>query len=203
MKCIILLSLLDPFSNTLYFLKWYWWFWSLLLMVLYNIQIGNNLLAAFVSYYCISFSSYFTFKSDIDFHLIFYCILFAGKTYRIRVHNVGISTTLNFRIQNHNLLLVETEGYYTTQRNLTNFDIHAGQSYSFLLSTDQNASTDYYIVASARFVNESFWQKVKGVAVLHYTNSKGAVTGPLPPLPDDVYNDGASMNQARSVRFVS
>ncbi|KAM7257420.1 hypothetical protein ACFE04_013161 [Oxalis oulophora] len=30
-----------------------------------------------------------------------------GKTYRIRVHNVGTSTSLNFRIQNHNLLLAE------------------------------------------------------------------------------------------------
>ncbi|XP_058721944.1 monocopper oxidase-like protein SKS1 [Vicia villosa] len=123
-----------------------------------------------------------------------------GKTYRIRVHNVGVSTSLNFRIQNHNLLLAETEGYYTMQTNFTNFDIHAGQSYSFLLSTDQNASTDYYIVASARFVNESLWQKVTGVAVLHYTNSKGTVTGPLPPPPDDFYNKGASMNQARSIR---
>ncbi|CAI8595811.1 unnamed protein product [Vicia faba] len=123
-----------------------------------------------------------------------------GKTYRIRVHNVGVSTSLNFRIQNHNLLLAETEGYYTTQANFTSFDIHAGQSYSFLLSTDQNASTDYYIVASARFVNESLWQKVTGVAVLHYTNSKGTVTGPLPPPPDDFYNKGASMNQARSIR---
>ncbi|MCI32375.1 monocopper oxidase-like protein SKS1-like, partial [Trifolium medium] len=66
----------------------------------------------------------------------------------------------------------------------------------------QNASTDYYIVASARFVNESLWQKVTGVAVLHYKNSKGAVTGPLPPPPDDLYNPGASMNQARSIRFV-
>ncbi|CAL5201135.1 unnamed protein product [Lathyrus oleraceus] len=123
-----------------------------------------------------------------------------GKTYRIRVHNVGVSTSLNFRIQNHNLLLAETEGYYTMQTNFTSFDIHAGQSYSFLLSTDQNASTDYYIVASARFVNESLWQKVTGVAVLHYTNSKGTVTGPLPPPPDDFYNKGASMNQARSIR---
>lgn len=96
-------------------------------------------------------------------------IYFASKTYRIRVHNVGISTTLNFRIQNHNLLLVETEGYYTDQANYTNFDIHAGQSYSFLLSTDQNASTHYYIVVSARFVNESLWQKVTGVAVLQTT----------------------------------
>ncbi|GAB2297626.1 Serine/threonine protein kinase [Dionaea muscipula] len=45
-----------------------------------------------------------------------------GKTYRIRVHNVGISTSLNFRIQNHNLLLAETEGYYTIQQNYTSSD---------------------------------------------------------------------------------
>ncbi|XP_019440896.1 PREDICTED: monocopper oxidase-like protein SKS1 [Lupinus angustifolius] len=123
-----------------------------------------------------------------------------GKTYRVRVHHVGISTTLNFRIQNHNLLLVETEGRYTIQTNYSNFDIHAGQSYSFLVSTDQNASADYYIVASARFVNESLWQKVTGVAVLHYKNSMGPATGPLPPPPDDTYYKDFSINQARSVR---
>ncbi|KAI4323842.1 hypothetical protein L6164_023417 [Bauhinia variegata] len=123
-----------------------------------------------------------------------------GKTYRIRVHNVGISTTLNFRIQNHNLLLAETEGYYTIQSNYTQFDIHVGQSYSFLVTMDQNASSDYYVVASARFVNESLWQMVTGVAILHYSNSKGSAAGPLPPPPDDVYDKEASMNQARSVR---
>ncbi|CAL0302566.1 unnamed protein product [Lupinus luteus] len=123
-----------------------------------------------------------------------------GKTYRVRVHNVGISTTLNFRIQNHNLLLVETEGRYTVQTNFTNFDIHAGQSYTFLVSTDQNASTDYYIVASARFVNASLWQNVTGVAVLHYKNSKAPISGPLPSPPDDTYYKGLSLDQARSVR---
>lgn len=127
----------------------------------------------------------------------------AGKTYRIRVHNVGISTTLNFRIQNHNLLLAETEGHYTVQTNFTQFDIHVGQSYSFLVSTDQNASSDYYIVASARFVNESLWQRVTGVAILHYSNSKGPATGSLPDPPNDFYDKEASMNQARSVRFVT
>nr|AAM94923.1 putative pollen specific protein [Oryza sativa Japonica Group]AAM95677.1 putative ascorbate oxidase [Oryza sativa Japonica Group]AAP54540.1 multi-copper oxidase type I family protein, putative [Oryza sativa Japonica Group] len=73
-----------------------------------------------------------------------------GKTYRIRVHNVGTSTSLNFRIQGHNMVLVETEGSYTTQQNYTNLDVHVGQSYSFLVTTDQNASSDYYVVASAR-----------------------------------------------------
>uniref|UniRef100_A0A1D1Y7Y4 Monocopper oxidase-like protein SKU5 n=1 Tax=Anthurium amnicola TaxID=1678845 RepID=A0A1D1Y7Y4_9ARAE len=124
-----------------------------------------------------------------------------GKTYRIRVHNVGVSTSLNFRIQNHNLLLVETEGSYTVQQNYTNLDIHVGQSYSFLVMMDQNASSDYFIVASARFVNESLWRRVTGVAILHYTNSKGKASGPLPDPPNDLYDKTFSMNQARSIRW--
>ncbi|KAL6531227.1 Serine/threonine protein kinase [Orobanche hederae] len=122
-----------------------------------------------------------------------------GKTYRVRVHNVGVSTSLNFRIQSHNLLLVETEGYYTSQQNYTSLDIHVGQSYSFLVTMDQNASSDYYLVASARFVNESLWQRVTGVAVLHYSNSKGDVSGPLPDPPNDFYDKSYSLNQAMSI----
>nr|XP_043605868.1 monocopper oxidase-like protein SKU5 [Erigeron canadensis] len=123
-----------------------------------------------------------------------------GKTYRIRVSNVGVSTSLNFRIQNHNLLLAETEGSYTVQQNYTSLDIHVGQSYSFLITMDQNASSDYYIVASARFVNESTWKRVTGVGILHYSNSKGKASGPLPDPPQDQFDNTFSMNQARSIR---
>ena len=123
-----------------------------------------------------------------------------GKTYRIRVHNIGISTSLNFRIQNHNLLLVETEGSYASQQNYTNLDIHVGQSYSFLVTMDQNASSDYYMVASARFVNTTIWSNFMGVAILHYSNSKGKAKGPLPDGPDDYYDKYFSMNQEISIR---
>ncbi|XP_051143815.1 monocopper oxidase-like protein SKU5 [Andrographis paniculata] len=123
-----------------------------------------------------------------------------GMTYRVRVHNVGVSTCLNFRIQSHNLLLAETEGYYTSQQNYTSLDIHVGQSFSFLVTMDQNASSDYYIVASARFVNESLWQRVTGVAILHYSNSKGKAVGPLPDPPNDAYDASYSLNQAMSIR---
>lgn len=116
--------------------------------------------------------------------------------------NVGVSTSLNFRIQNHNLLLAETEGSYTVQQNYTSLDIHVGQTYSFLVTMDQNASSDYYIVASARFVNESTWQRVTGVGVLHYSNSKGKASGPLPQPPQDQFDNTFSMNQARSIRYV-
>ncbi|KAL7113671.1 hypothetical protein ACP275_04G074800 [Erythranthe tilingii] len=124
-----------------------------------------------------------------------------GKTYRIRVHNVGILTSLNFRIQNHNMVLVETEGSYTVQQNYSNMDIHVGQSYSFLVTMDQDASTDYYIVASPRFVNAtSAWTKASGVAILHYSNSRGPASGPLPDPPHE-YDTFFSMNQARSIRW--
>ncbi|KAL5711650.1 Monocopper oxidase-like protein sku5 [Ranunculus cassubicifolius] len=123
-----------------------------------------------------------------------------GKTYRFRVHNVGITTSLNFRIQDHNLLLVETEGSYTVQQNYTNMDIHVGQSYSFLVTMDQNASSDYYMVASARFTNSSSVSRVKGVAILHYSNSQGPVAGPLPDPPNEL-ETYFSMNQARSIRW--
>ncbi|GFP91174.1 monocopper oxidase-like protein sku5 [Phtheirospermum japonicum] len=123
-----------------------------------------------------------------------------GKTYRLRVHNVGIATSLNFRIQNHNLVLVETEGSYTMQQNYSNMDIHVGQSYSFLVTMDQNASTDYYIVASPRFVNASTSPKAPGVAILHYSNSQGPASGPLPDPPNE-YDTFFSMNQARSIRW--
>lgn len=124
-----------------------------------------------------------------------------GKTYRFRIHNVGIATSLNVRIQNHNMLLVETEGSYTVQQNYTNLDIHVGQSYSFLVTMDQNASSDYYMVASARFVNTTIWANVTGVAILHYSNSKGKAVGSLPDAPNDFYDKYFSMNQARSVRW--
>lgn len=116
------------------------------------------------------------------------------------MHNVGIATSLNFRIQNHNLLLVETEGSYTVQQNYANMDIHVGQSYSFLVTMDQNATSDYYIVASSRFVNSSAWARAKGVAILHYSNSQGPASGPLPDSPNE-YDRFFSMNQARSIRL--
>lgn len=74
-----------------------------------------------------------------------------------------------------------------------------GQSYSFLVTMDQNANTDYYIVASPRFVNSS-WARSTGVAILHYANSQGPASGPLPSLSDQD-DPSFSINQARSIRF--
>ncbi|KAL2900571.1 Monocopper oxidase-like protein SKS1 [Bienertia sinuspersici] len=104
-------------------------------------------------------------------------------------------------MSNHNLLLVDTEGSYTIQQKYTNFGIHVGYSYSFLVTMDQDASSDYYIVASLRFVNSSSGGGAVGFAFLHYSNSKGPTSGPLPDLPSDI-DPSYSKSQAKSIRLL-
>ena len=116
----------------------------------------------------------------------------AGKTYRIRIANVGIATSLNFRIAGHNLTVVETEGSHTKQNTYENLDIHVGQSYSVLVTMNQ-APGDYYMVATSRFTNPI----LEGVGILHYSNSAFQASGPLPPGP--TIEIDYSMNQARSI----
>ena len=66
---------------------------------------------------------------------------------------------------------------------------------------DQDESSDYYVVASARFVgSDNTWSRVTGVAVLHYSNSNGPASGPLPPPPNDQESPSWSLDQARSIR---
>ncbi|KVI02025.1 Cupredoxin [Cynara cardunculus var. scolymus] len=72
-----------------------------------------------------------------------------GKTYRFRVSNVGLTTSINFRIQGHKLILVEVEGTHSLQNTYDSIDIHLGQSYSVLVTADQPPK-DYYIVVSTR-----------------------------------------------------
>ncbi|KAJ4849485.1 hypothetical protein Tsubulata_030301 [Turnera subulata] len=110
-----------------------------------------------------------------------------GKTYMFRVSNVGLSTSLNFRIQGHTMKLVEVEGSHTIQEIYDSLDVHVGQSVA--------PPKDYYIVASTRFT-----QKVlTATALLHYSNSHTPASGPLPAAPSYQYH--GSMVQARTFRW--
>ncbi|XP_048317696.2 L-ascorbate oxidase homolog [Ziziphus jujuba] len=115
-----------------------------------------------------------------------------GKTYRLRISNVGLQNSLNFRIQGHQMKLVEVEGTHTVQTTYSSLDVHVGQSYSVLITADQ-APQDYYIVVSTRFTN----RVLTSTAVLHYSNSARRVSGPIPGGPTQI---DWSINQARSIR---
>ncbi|KAL8144658.1 hypothetical protein AgCh_003013 [Apium graveolens] len=116
-----------------------------------------------------------------------------GKTYRFRISNVGLTTSINFRIQGHKMTLVEVEGTHTLQNTYDSLDIHLGQSYSVLVTADQ-PSQDYYITASTRFTSPV----LTSTSVLHYSNSAGSVSGPPPGGPTTEVD--WSLNQARSIR---
>lgn len=116
-----------------------------------------------------------------------------GKTYRFRISNVGLATSINFRFQGHKMLLVEVEGTHTLQNTYDSFDLHLGQSCSVLVTADQPAQ-DFYIVFSTRFTS----QVLTATSILHYSNSAGAVAGPPPGGPTTEID--WSLNQARSIR---
>ncbi|PWA84323.1 SKU5-similar 6 [Artemisia annua] len=116
-----------------------------------------------------------------------------GKTYRLRISNVGLQNSLNFRIQGHRMKLVEVEGTHTVQQMYSSLDIHVGQSYSVLITADQPGQ-DYYIVVSSRFNSPI----LTTTGVLHYSNSAGKVSGPIPGGP--TIQVDWSLNQARSIR---
>lgn len=119
----------------------------------------------------------------------------SGKTYRFRISNVGLTSTINFRIQGHKMLLVEIEGTHTLQNTYDSLDIHLGQSYSVLVTADQ-PSLDYYILVSTRFAS----QVLLATSLLHYSNSEKSVSGIPPPGP--TLDIDWSINQARSLRYV-
>ncbi|PQQ02083.1 L-ascorbate oxidase homolog [Prunus yedoensis var. nudiflora] len=73
-----------------------------------------------------------------------------GKTYKFRVSNVGIATSINFRIQGHTMTLVEVEGAHTLQEVYESLDVHPGQSVAVLV-TLHGSLKDYFIIASSRF----------------------------------------------------
>ncbi|KAJ6403930.1 hypothetical protein OIU84_012182 [Salix udensis] len=116
-----------------------------------------------------------------------------GKTYRLRISNVGLTTSINFRIQGHKMLLVEVEGTHSLQNTYDSLDIHLGQSYSVLVTADQ-AAQDYFIVVSTRFTS----QVLTATSILHYSNSAGSVSD-SPPGGPTIQIDW-SLEQARSLR---
>ncbi|CAN1326599.1 L-ascorbate oxidase homolog [Linum perenne] len=85
-------------------------------------------------------------------------------------------------------LLINGRGW-----NGNTFRVDPGQSYSVLVTADQPAK-DYYIVVSTRFTT----RVLTTTSILHYSNSRSGVSGPIPGAPTTEIN--WSLNQARTIR---
>ncbi|KAL0432345.1 UNVERIFIED_CONTAM: Monocopper oxidase-like protein SKS1 [Sesamum latifolium] len=119
-----------------------------------------------------------------------------GAIYRLRISNVGLKTALNFKIQDHQMLLVETEGSYTVKHYYESLDIHVGQSYSVLVTAkNQTEGSSFYMVAASRFIPV----ELIGVGVVRYSGFQGKPRHPLPPFLAP-YDYKYSVDQALSIR---
>ncbi|KAJ8747732.1 hypothetical protein K2173_011241 [Erythroxylum novogranatense] len=116
-----------------------------------------------------------------------------GKTYKYRICNTGLQTSLNFRIQGHPLKLVEMEGSHVQQNLYESLDVHVGQCYGVLVTADQEPK-DYYMVASTRFTKKVLTSK----GIVRYTNGKGPASSEIPEAP---VGWAWSLNQFRSFRW--
>ncbi|XP_023539597.1 L-ascorbate oxidase homolog [Cucurbita pepo subsp. pepo] len=116
-----------------------------------------------------------------------------GKTYKYRICNVGLKTSLNFRIQGHTMKLVEMEGSHTVQNVYQSLDVHVGQCFSVLVTADQEPK-DYYMVASTRFIKNI----LVGKAIVRYTNGNSPVS---PEIPEAPIGWAWSLNQFRTFRW--
>ncbi|KAF5725542.1 multi-copper oxidase type 1 family protein [Tripterygium wilfordii] len=116
-----------------------------------------------------------------------------GKTYKYRICNAGIKTSVNFRIQKHNMKLVEMEGSHVVQNIYESLDVHAGQCYSVLVTADKEPK-DYYMVASTRFTKNVLTSK----GIMRYEGGKGPAS---PELPEAPVGWAWSLNQFRTFRW--
>ncbi|KAJ4843949.1 L-ascorbate oxidase [Turnera subulata] len=116
-----------------------------------------------------------------------------GKTYKYRICNAGLKSTLNFRIQGHLMKLVEMEGSHVIQNEYESLDVHIGQCFSVLVTADKEPK-DYYMVASTRFIKTV----LTGKGIIRYENGKGPASPELPAAP---VGWAWSLNQFRSFRW--
>lgn len=116
-----------------------------------------------------------------------------GKTYKYRICNAGLKSTVNFRIQGHTMKVVEIDGSHVMQNDYDSLDVHVGQCFGVLVTADKEPR-DYHMVASTRFIKT----ETTATGLITYTNSKGPASPELPPAP---VGWAWSLNQWRTFRW--
>ncbi|KAG7023883.1 hypothetical protein SDJN02_14910, partial [Cucurbita argyrosperma subsp. argyrosperma] len=101
-----------------------------------------------------------------------------NKTVRIRISSTTALASLNFAIGNHQLLVVEADGNYVQPFRTSDIDIYSGESYSVLITTDQNPSENYWVSIGVRARRPN---TPPGLTLLNYLPNSPAKLPILPP----------------------
>ncbi|KAF7815514.1 L-ascorbate oxidase [Senna tora] len=88
--------------------------------------------------------------------------------------------------QSHKMVVVEADGHYVQPFTVDNLDIYSGESYSVLVTTNQNPNQNYWLSVAHRDANISTTQ---ALTLLNYKNiSPSALPSFPPPVPPIWYD---------------
>lgn len=121
-----------------------------------------------------------------------------GKTYRLRISSLTALSALSFEIEGHNMTVVEADGHYVEPFVVKNLFIYSGETYSILITANQDPSRNYW--ASAKVVSRPSTTP-SGLAIFNYypnhPKRNPPTNPPIGPLWDDV---GSRLSQSRSIK---
>ncbi|KAL6574259.1 hypothetical protein OROHE_001163 [Orobanche hederae] len=118
-----------------------------------------------------------TFKLTVD----------RGKRYLLRMINVVMNNIMFFKIANHNITVVGSDGAYTKQFTSDYITISPGQTIDVLLEANQQPNR--YYIAGRAYASAGTFDNTTTTAILEYRggNYTSPSTPPLPSFPD--FND--------------
>ncbi|CAJ1971188.1 unnamed protein product [Sphenostylis stenocarpa] len=100
-----------------------------------------------------------------------------NKTYRIRIASTTSLVSLHFAIANHKMMVVEADGNYVQPFSTDIIHIHSGESYSVLITTNQDPNKNYWIsvgVTGRETTPQAF-------TILNYKNIPNSLFPTSPP----------------------
>ncbi|KAJ4970470.1 hypothetical protein NE237_003569 [Protea cynaroides] len=109
-----------------------------------------------------------------------------NKTYRLRIASATSLSSLNLAIGNHKMLVVEADGNYVQPFAVDDMDIYSGESYSVLITTDQNPSMNYWISIGVR---GRLPKTPQGLTILNYLPNDASQLPVSPPPITPSWND--------------
>ncbi|XP_043690532.1 L-ascorbate oxidase-like [Telopea speciosissima] len=109
-----------------------------------------------------------------------------NKTYRLRITSTTSLASLNLAIGNHKMLVVEADGNYVQPFAVDDIDIYSGESYSVLITTDQNPSMNYWVSIGVR---GRLPKTPQGLTLINYLPNSVSKLPASPPPITPTWND--------------
>ncbi|XXG87541.1 hypothetical protein AAC387_Pa11g2204 [Persea americana] len=109
-----------------------------------------------------------------------------GKTYRLRIASLTSLSALSFKIEGHNMTVVESDGHYVEPFVTDNLFIYSGETYSVLVKADQDPSRNYW--AATNVVSREP-KTPPGLAIINYYPNHPRKPPPTPPPTGPMWND--------------